>query len=326
MIIRMKTKMTELLGIQYPIMCGPMLHIAKPELCAAVSNAGGLGNLTAACYNNGEELRTAIHETRKLTDKPFSVNVTLLPSMRLTQEILDDFFKVCAEEQVACMDVSGSLATAYMDQMHKAGTKMIHKMGSPRHAKSAERAGYDMVIAAGFEEGGYPLRDDVATTVLTPSIVEAVNIPVITTGGMVSGKSFAAALSLGASGIMMASRFIATKDCPVHENIKKLILDHDAKDTIIICKKIMQGRALFNENVRRIQAIEEEGVNLERIYDMLSGSHSKLAYENGDTENFTFMVGQSIGLIHDLPTVEELITRIVAEAIDVTKKNLACFS
>lgn len=152
----MKTRITELFGIEYPIICGGMLWLATPELCAAISNAGGLGNITACNYDTGEELRQAIQRARELTSKPIGVNITLMPSMRFTDEIFDDFFKVCAEEKVEVIEVSGRPAVKYLDMLHKAGVKVMHKVGAVRHAKNIERYGYDAVIAAGIEEGGHP--------------------------------------------------------------------------------------------------------------------------------------------------------------------------
>ena len=320
----MKTRMTELFGIQYPIMCGPMLHICNAELCAAVSEAGALGNLTSANYNSPEELRMAIRKVRELTDKPFSVNITLMPSIRLTDEILEQFFKVAAEEHVPVVDVSGALATKYMDMMHNAGVKMIHKVGAVRHAKSVEKAGYDAVVVAGFEAGGFPLDDDVTSMVLTPCAADNVSIPVITTGGMGDGRSLMAALSLGASGMMMASRFVATKEVNIHQNVKDELVNRKETDTTLVCKTLhMQGRALKNETTDSILALEASGQATDEIYKLMSGARSKIAWETGDVQATNFMVGQSIGLIHDCPTVAELIQNIVTQAEKVTEVNNA---
>jgi NAD(P)H-dependent flavin oxidoreductase YrpB (nitropropane dioxygenase family) len=194
----LKTKITEMLGIKYPIICGGMLWLAVPQLAAAISNAGGLGNITAGNYNNGEELREAIRQTRRLTDQPFGVNITLLPSFRIAPETYDDYFRVCCEEKVAAIEVSGSPARKYLDQVQQAGIKIFHKVGSVRHAKKIEELGYHGVFAAGIEEGGHPLNDDVSTMVLLPRIVDSVQIAVVATGGIADGRGLAAALALGA--------------------------------------------------------------------------------------------------------------------------------
>ncbi|HQH17257.1 MAG TPA: nitronate monooxygenase, partial [Smithella sp.] len=245
----MKTAITEMFGVKYPIICGAMMWLCKPTLCAAVSNAGGLGNLTAGNYPTEEEFRAAIRATRKLTDKPFMVNVTILPSVHITAEHHKMYLKVCAEEKVAGLEISGTpldkaVGKEFIDILKKAGVKLFHKVGSVRHAVHAEKAGYDGIYAAGIEEGGHPLNDDVTTMVLTPRIAETVKIPVVTVGGVADGRTLAAALALGAQGVMMATRFVATKECEVHDNIKQEILRRQEFETALICKSIgLQGRA-----------------------------------------------------------------------------------
>ncbi len=322
----MKTKITELFGIKHPIICGGMLWLCKPDLCAAISNAGGLGNITAGNYDTGEELREAIQQTREMTDKPIGVNITLLPSFRITEETYDDYFRVCCEEKVTAIEVSGKPATKYIDQVHKAGVKIMHKVGAVRHAKNIERIGYDAVLAAGIEEGGHPLDDNVSTMVLTPRIVESVNIPVITTGGIADGRGRAAALALGAEGVMMATRFIATKECNVHPNIKQELINRQEQDTTLICKSLnLQGRALKNKLTEEVLAIEEEGKDLERIFPLISGQKVKEAWQTGDVDNAAFMVGQSVGLIKEELSCQELMDGMVRDAEEIFKRNLQRF-
>ena len=184
-----KTEITEMFGVRYPIICGAMMWLCKPPLCAAISNAGGLGNLTASNYETEEEFRNAVREVRRLTDNPFMVNVTALPSLRITKEHHKMYFRVCAEEKVAGIEVSGTPVDKLggmelIETLKTAGVKLFHKVGSVRHAKHAEKVGYDGIYAAGIEEGGHPLDDDVSTMILTPRIVESVSIPVVTVGGI----------------------------------------------------------------------------------------------------------------------------------------------
>ncbi len=316
----MRTRMTELFGIKHPVMCGGMMWLAKPELCAAISNAGGLGNLTAGNYESGKALRKAIHQTRQLTDKPFCVNITLLPSVRITKEMHNDYFRVCCEEKVAAMEISGAPLDRYfgpdsISQAKKAGVKLIHKLGSVRHAKHAEQAGYDAVIAAGFEEGGHPLNDDVTTMLLTPRISESVKIPVITAGGIADGRGLAAALVLGAEGVMMASRFIATIECPAHPRIKEELVRRHENDTTLICKTLdLQMRALKNELVNKVLEVEARHGGLEEIIPLISGERSEKAWVNGDVDGAPFAVGQSIGLIKEIVSCRELLDGMVSEA------------
>ena len=322
----MKTRITELFGIEYPIICGGMLWLSTPELCAAISNAGGLGNITACNYDTGEQLREAIQKARQLTSKPIGVNITLLPSMRFTEEIFDDFFQVCADEKVEGIEVSGKPAIKYLDMLHKNGVKVMHKVGAVRHALNIERFGYDAVIAAGIEEGGHPLSDDVTTMVLTPRIVESVKIPVITTGGIADGRGLAAALALGAEGVLMATRFIATKECAVHDKVYEELIKRQEHETTLICKSVgLQGRALKNQLAQQVLDLEEKGGNLQEMIPLLSGQRAKDAWTTGDVDKAALMVGQSIGLVKEVTTCQELITSMVNEAEAIFRNNLARF-
>jgi nitronate monooxygenase len=325
-VIVTRTKITDLFGIQYPVICGGMLWLAIPELCAAISNAGALGNITACNYDSGEELRAAIHRTRELTDKPFDINITLLPSMRFTAATFDDFFAVCAEEKVTAIEVSGQPATKYIDQMHKAGVRMMHKVGAVRHAKNIERFGYDAVIAAGIEEGGHPLNDDVTGMVLWPRIVESVSIPVIACGGIADGRSLAAAMSLGCEGVLMATRFIATRECAVHPNIWEELIRRQENDTVLICKTLgLQGRALKNSTTEAILKKEAEGANLTDIIPLMGGAKAAEAWKTGDADHATLMVGQSVGLVKEVTTCKELLDGMVRSAEQILQDNLKKF-
>jgi NADH:quinone reductase (non-electrogenic) len=316
----MKTAITEMFGVQYPIICGAMMWICKPALCAAVSNAGGLGNLMAGNYSTGDEFREAIRETRRLTDKPFMVNVTILPSVHITAEHHKMYLTICAEEKVAGLEISGTpldkaVGKEFIDLLKKAGVKLFHKVGSVRHAVHAEKTGYDGIYAAGIEEGGHPLNDDVTTMVLTPRIAETVKIPVVTVGGIADGRTLAAALALGAQGVMMATRFVATRECEVHDNIKQEIIRRQEFETTLICKSIgLQGRAIKNKLVEEVLTVESTGGGLEKLIPLISGERVRKAWELGDVDSAPMMMGQSVGLIKDIPTCQELMERLVAEA------------
>ena len=321
-----QTAITKMFNIKYPIICGAMMWICKEKLCAAISEAGGMGNLTAANYETEEQFRNAIRETRRLTDKPFMVNVTILPSIRITGDHHKMYLKVCAEEQVAGIEVSGApidkaCGMEYIEMLNKAGVKLFHKVGSVRHALHAQKVGYDGVYAAGIEEGGHPLDDDVTTMVLTPRIVESLSIPVVTTGGIANGRTMAAAFMLGAEGVMMASRFMATKECEIHENIKQELVRRQEHHTALICKSInLQGRALKNETVECVLQTEAEGGGLEEIIPLISGERCQKAWQNGDVDTAPMMVGQSIGMIHDVPTCAELLEKMMSEAVERFEK------
>jgi nitronate monooxygenase len=280
-----KTAITEMFGVKYPIICGAMMWLCKPTFCAAISNAGGLGNLTAGNYDTDEAFREAIRETKKLTDKPFMVNITMMPSVRITPEHHKMYIRICAEEKVAGIEFSGTPADKaagmeYIEMLKKAGVKLFHKVGSVRHAVHAAKVGYDGIYAAGIEEGGHPLDDDVTSMVLTPRIVESVKIPVVTVGGIADGRGLAAALALGASGVMMASRFVATKECEVHDNIKQELVRRQEFETVIYGKSIgLQGRGLNTKILQEVLAIEERGGSFDELIPLLAGQKVKEAWE-----------------------------------------------
>lgn len=317
-----KTAITEMFGIKYPIICGGMMWLSKPSLCAAISNAGGMGNLTAGNYEAEEEFRQAIRETRKLTDKPFMVNITALPSLRITAEHHQMYLRVCAEERIAGIEISGAPldkvgGKGAVEMLKKAGLKLFQKVGSVRHAVHAEKLGYDGIYAAGFEEGGHPLNDDVTTMVLTPRIVESVRIPVVAVGGIADGRTMAAAFMLGAQGVMMASRFIATEECAVNKNIKQELIRRQEFETTIFGKSIgLQGRALKNKVVEEIVVIEARGGGLQELIPLLSGERMKEAWKEGNVERAPLMVGQSIGLIKGVLSCKELLDTMAREAAE----------
>ncbi|MBN2223908.1 MAG: nitronate monooxygenase [Deltaproteobacteria bacterium] len=327
-----KTAITEMFGVKYPIICGAMMWLSIPPLAGAISKAGGLGNLTAGNYETEQEFRNAIKEVRKITDKPFMVGITILPSLRITPEHHAMYVKVCAEERVAGVEISGApldkgLGMDAVEMLKKANVKMFQKVGAVRHAVHAEKVGYDGIYAAGIEEGGHPLSDDVSTMVLTPRIAETVNIPVVTVGGVADGRGLAAAIVLGAHGVMMGSRFVSTKECPCHDNIKEELVRRQEMDTTIFGRSIgLQGRALMSDVIRDVIAIEEKGGKLEDLIPLISGLRIKQAWETGDVNYAPLMVGQSIGLIKKVLSVKEMMESMVKDAEDIlaARNKMVC--
>ncbi len=330
-----KTAITEMFGIKYPIICGAMMWLCKPKFCAAISNAGGMGNLTAGNYSTEEEFRSAIQETRKLTDKPFMVNITFvpsfreyyrLPSLRVTTAQHDEFIKVCAEEQVAGIEFSGmpvdvASGMKTIEMLKKANVRIFHKVGSIRHALHAQKVGYDGVYTVGFESGGHPLKDDVTTMLLTPRVVDSVEIPVVAVGGIADGRSMAAAMVLGAQGVMMATRFIATQECDVHDNIKHELLRRTEAETTIFGRTVgFQGRALRSKLIQDIVDVEQRHGGLRELIPLLSGQRIKQAWDAGDVDRAPLMIGQSLGLIQDIPSCQELLDRMAKEAVQHVKR------
>jgi len=210
--------------------------------------------------------------------------------------------------------------------VHEAGIKIFHKVGSVRHALNVEKIGYDGIFAAGIEEGGHPLNDDVTTMVLTPRIAESVNIPVVATGGIADGRGLAAALCLGAEGVMMATRFINTRECQVHKNIQEEIIRRQEQDTTLICKSVnLQGRALKNDFTREILDLEAKGAAMDELFPFLTGQRVKKAWQNGDINYAAFMVGQSVGLIKDILSCQELLDTMIVDAERILKQQAAAF-
>ncbi|WP_300672838.1 nitronate monooxygenase [Desulfoluna sp.] len=327
----MKTRMTELFGCRYPIQCGGMLWIAKPSLAAAISNAGALGNLTSGNYNSADELRAAIDETRQLTSAPFIVNITTMPSIRLPVELLQAFFRVCCEKKVCAMEIAGApvdrfLGPEFLPMAHEAGVKVLHKVGTVKHAVHAQKVGYDAVTIAGFEEGGFPHKDNVSTLVLVPRVVSEVDLPVLAAGGMANGRSLAAALSLGADGIMMATRFLATRESEVHPNIHKVLMEKQEYDTSLNLQSLLSGfglqvRALSNAIMKKVEEVEKAGGDLTDLLPLISGERARAVWKEGNAEEAMLTIGQSVGLIDDIPSVSELIERMIMEARETIHKT-----
>ncbi len=327
-----KTAITEMFRVEYPIICGAMMWLCKPVLCAAVSNAGGLGNITAGNYETEEDFRAAIAETRGLTDKPFMVNISIHPSVRITTEHYQMYAKVCAQEKVAGIEVSGSpldrsLGMKTIEMLKKAGIKLFQKVGAVRHAVHAEKVGYDGIYAAGWEEGGHPLSDDVTTMVLTPSIADAVDIPVVSAGGIADGRTMAAALNLGAQGVMMATRFIATSECQAHQNFKEDLVRRQAFETTLIGKSLgVQARSLVNETSKKVLELEAKGGGLDELMPYMSGLRGKEALESGDLNHSAMTAGQSMGLIYDVPSCQELLGNMAHDCVKSLKRTNAMVS
>ncbi|MFO8112607.1 MAG: nitronate monooxygenase, partial [Desulfosalsimonadaceae bacterium] len=271
-----------------------------------------------------------------LTDKPFIVNITTMPSIRLPVELLQDFFRVCCEKKVTAIEIAGAPVDTFLGQefipMAKdAGVKVLHKVGTVKHAVHAEKVGYDAVTIAGFEEGGFPHKDNVSTMVLVPKVREAVNIPLLAAGGMADGRSLAAALALGADGVMMATRFLATKESSVHPNIYKVLMEKTEADTALQLQTLLAGfglqvRALKNEIMDKIAKIEAEGGDLSELLPLISGERARQVWQDGNAEEAMLTIGQSVGRISDIPTVVELVERMVREAEAALRGGVAVFS
>ena len=309
----LKTRITEMLGIQYPIIQGGMAWLGVAELVAAVSNAGGLGVIGSVSFATPEELRSEIRKTRELTDKPFGVNITMLPAVRELPN--DGHVQVAVEEGVPVIETSGRRPDDYVDILKKANIKLIHKVGSVRHARSAERIGCDAVTAVGFEGAGFPLMDDITLWNLVPCMADAVAIPVIAAGGTTDPRQLVAALALGAEAVSMGTRFMVTKESLAHSNIKEALVNAVETDTLMIQRSIKnQTRVLKNEAAAQVLEMEGRGASLEELLTVISGQRGRNALMEGHVDYGTLTCGQGVGLIQSAPTVAEVIESMVKGA------------
>ena len=319
----MKTKITELFGIEHPIIQGGMHHVGFAELAAAVSNAGGLGIITGLTQGTPEKLANEIARCHEMTDKPFGVNLTFLPS--LTPPDYPGLIKSIIDGGVKIVETAGRNPAEHLPALKAAGIKVIHKCTSVRHSLKAQSIGCDAVSVDGFECGGHPGEDDIPNMILLPRAAEELKIPFVASGGMSDARSLVASLAMGAEGMNMGTRFMATKDAPIHENVKQAILAASELDTRLVMRPLRNTeRVLNNKGVEKILRKEEElGAHLkfEDIIKEVSGVYPKVMID-GEMDAGAWSCGMVAGLIHDIPTVKELIDRIMSDAEDLIKKRL----
>jgi nitronate monooxygenase len=319
----LKTRITELFGIERPIVQGGLMWIATAQLASAVANAGGIGFMTALTFQEAEDLRTEIRKCRKMTNKPFGVNLTFLPSLRTID--YPAYIKVCMEEGIKFIETAGRNPEPYMEQLKSAGIKVVHKCTSVRHAVKAEKIGCDAVSIDGFEAAGHPGEDDVTSLILIPLTRDAIKIPIIASGGFANGRGLVGCLGLGADGMNMGTRFVATREAPVHDNVKQALVNHGERDTRLIMRTLRNTeRVLHNPIVDKVLEIESRGnTKIEDIVPYVSGLVGKEMLEDGQMEKGVLSVGQSMGFIRDIPTCRELLDRIMKEAEEIIQEKFA---
>jgi len=317
----LQTKMTEILGVKYPIQCGTMQNITRAELVAPVANAGGFCCLPAATFQTKEEFMDEVKKTRDMTDQPFGVNVGLFPEMTATvtaEERLDWLI----ESGVKILETAGRNPAPYRQQIIDGGLIHIHKCARTRDAVKVARLGVDIVSIVGTECGGHPSMEEVTTLVLIPAALDKIDKPLIAGGGFSDGKGLMAALSLGAAGVNMGTRFMATQECPIHPDFKQKLIETPETDTLLVMKSLMNpSRVLKTPGSDKIIELESKGATLEELAPHISGRTSADGWTKGAFDQGMYPGGQVVGRIHDNPTVAELIQRTVDEALEV-KKNL----
>ncbi|WP_077213196.1 NAD(P)H-dependent flavin oxidoreductase [Bacillus dakarensis] len=307
----MKTRITELLNIEYPILCGGMFRVGRAPLVAAVAEAGGIGFITSAHYETPEDLREDIRLAKRLTKKPIGVNLIVSPRKKLPN---DEFIEVLLDEGIRIVETAGDNPGKYMKVLKDNDVTVIHKVPAVRYAKTAERLGADAVIIIGTEAGGHPGMD-VGGLVLIPQTVDSVNIPVIAGGGIADGRGMAAALSLGAEGVLMASRFMATQESLLHENVKQWMVGASELDTFLIQRTIgSTTRVAKNEVSQKVLELESRGATVEELLPLIKGERAIEVFTNGNLDAGVWSCGSSVGLIHDVPTVKEVIEQIIDDA------------
>lgn len=321
----MRTRFTELLGIEHPVVQGGMMFVGRAPLAAAVSEAGGLGIITALTQPTPAELVREIEAARELTDRPFGVNLTILPS--INPPPYEEYLDAIIESGVTILETAGANPEPFMPKLKDAGIRVVHKCTSVRHALKAERIGVDAVSIDGFECAGHPGEDDVTGLVLVPATADALSIPFIASGGFADGRGLAAALSLGAHGVNMGTRFMCTTESPIADGVKKAIVDATERDTELIFRPLRNtARVASNSISREVVQILEDGGEFADVRDLVAGSRGKRVYEDGDLEAGIWTAGMVQGLIHDIVPAGEIVTRTVAEAENILRRLTATFS
>lgn len=318
----LSTEITELLDIEYPILQGGMMPVSDAELAAAVSNAGGFGIIASPMYDTPEDLREEIRKAKSLTDEPIGVNISLYPASDPLPN--EGYIDVCIDEGIQAIETSGTRSPeSFVDTLHDGGVALVHKVAEVKHAEKAEEIGADAVSIVGNECGGHPGLNKLTTLTLAPMVAEAVDIPVIAGGGIRDGRTLTAALAVGADGVVMGTRFLATEECNIHPALKQRMVESDAADTEIIMESIdMNTRVLDNETARKVREKEQEleerdadfETKLEELMPLISGERSEKVFHEGEIERGTASMGQAVGSIDEVLSVETLIQRMVADA------------
>lgn len=319
----MKTAITEMFGIRHPIIQGGMHYVGFAELASAVSNAGGLGIITGLTQKTPELLAKEIARCHDMTDQPFGVNLTFLPT--LSSPPYPEYIAAIIQGGVKIVETAGRSPEPYMPALKAAGIKVIHKCTSVRHSLKAERIGCDAVSVDGFECGGHPGEDDIPNMILLPRAADELTIPFVASGGMADARSLVASLAMGAAGMNMGTRFIATREAPVHENVKQALVAASELDTRLVMRPLRNTeRVLKNASVKRLLEIEREkgaGFEITDILDQVAGVYPQVMID-GDMDAGAWSCGMVVGLIHDIPTVKELIDRIMADAERLIRNRL----
>ena len=315
-----QTRVTEMLGIRHPIVGGAMMWVSTPEFVAAISNAGGLGILASAMYRTKADFADAVDRIDELTDRPFAVNLNLFPMMRPVDN--NEYLDVLVDKGVRIVETSGHTAPeALCGRFKSAGMIWIHKCVGVRYAFKVQEMGADLITVVGYENGGATGKLDIGTMVLVPRVVEEIRVPVIGGGGVSDGRGFSAVLALGAQGVIMGTRLLATREAPIHDRLKQALLKAGEADTMLVLRSLdATHRVWINAAAKRCVELEASQAGVTEILTVVAGQRAREMYETGDLDLGVISCGQGVGLCHDLPTVKELFERIVGEAQEIILK------
>lgn len=319
----LKTKFTETFGIKHPVVQGGMQWVGTAEMVAPVANAGALGFLTALTQPTPEDLTKEIARCKEMTDQPFGVNLTILPALKPPP--YEEYRQAIVESGVKIVETAGQNPAPHLPAFKDAGIKVLHKCTSVRHAVKAQSIGVDGISIDGFECAGHPGEDDIPGLILIPVAANQISIPMVASGGFGDGRGLAAALALGADGINMGTRFMCTRESPVHQNVKQAMVDMDERSTNLIFRTL-HNTARVARNAVSDEVVEIEGkgnAKIEDISHLVAGARGRIVFEDGDVEHGIWSAGMIMGLINDIPSVEELVTRIVADAEEIIRGRLA---
>ena len=318
----MKTRLTELLKIETPIICGGMMRVGTADRAAAASNAGALGVMTALTQPTAEGLEAEIARCAAMTDKPFGVNLTV--GVVASDINYDDYVDVIIKSGVKIVETAGRSPEPFMERFKEADIKVIHKCVAVRHALKAERIGVDVVSIDGFECAGHPGEQDVGGLILFPAAAQALRIPVVASGGIADGRGLAAALALGCEGINMGTRFMVTREAPIHEGIKQRVVEMDENQTRLIFRSYKNTARVYRNVVAdEVASIEAAGGDFGQVHHLVSGANQEKAWSTGDIDAGMVTVGMSGGLINDIPSCEELVRNVVSDAKQIIAERLA---
>jgi nitronate monooxygenase len=317
-----RTRFTEMFGIEHPIVQGGMQWVGRAELTSAVANAGALGFLTALTQPTPEDLVKEIARCRDMTDRPFGVNLTILPT--LVPRPYDEYIDAIISSGIKIVETAGNNPKTFLPRFKAAGVKVIHKCTSVRHGLTAERLGVDCISMDGFECAGHPGEDDIPNLVLLPAAANVIRIPMLASGGFADARGLVAALALGCEGMNMGTRFMATKEAPIHQKVKEAIVAGDGRSTALILRSLRNTSRVFGNSVaKRAIEMEQAGKGIDEIGPVVTGSRGRVVYETGDLEHGIWSAGTSMGLIGDIPSCKELVERIVGEAEELIRGRLA---